>query len=193
MGHGFPIMGSTKQKLKSCSSTETEVISADNFMPEICSTRYFMEAQGYEVWDNILFQDNMSSILLKKNGKASSSRSTKHKNIWHFFITDRVNKGEVSVVWCPTGDMIADYATKPLQGALFRKFRDQIMGVVKLQDPGLPKPKPKIGKIDNCTQKPRKGKKTDMVPPQAGRHHRSVLGRPRKPTKDGLSKVTHRL
>jgi hypothetical protein len=22
----------------------------------------------------------------------------------------------VSVVWCPTGDMIGDYATKPLQG-----------------------------------------------------------------------------
>ena len=34
------------------------------------------------------------------------------------------------MVWCPTGDMIADYATKPLQGSLFKKFRDQIMGVI---------------------------------------------------------------
>jgi hypothetical protein len=31
--------------------------------------------------------------------------------------------------------MVADYMTKPLQGALFRKFRDQIMGVVPVQLP----------------------------------------------------------
>jgi hypothetical protein len=150
-----------------------------------------MEAQGYKVRDNILFQDNMSSDLLEKNGKDLSSQRTKHINIRCFFISNRVNKGEVSVVWCPTGNMIADYATKPLQGALFCKFRYQIMGVVKLQDPGLPKPKPKMGKIDNCTQTPRKGKQSDMVPPQAGQHHRSVLREPRKPTEDRLSKVMH--
>ena len=34
------------------------------------------------------------------------------------------------MIWFPTGDMIADYATKPLQGSLFKKFRDQIMGVI---------------------------------------------------------------
>ena len=31
--------------------------------------------------------------------------------------------------WCPTAEMIADFMTKPLQGATFRKFRDIIMGV----------------------------------------------------------------
>ena len=40
------------------------------------------------------------------------------------------------MVWCPTGDMIADYATKPLQGYLFKKFRDQIMGVISTIGPG---------------------------------------------------------
>jgi hypothetical protein len=78
-----------------------------------------MKAQGYNVKDNILFQDNKSSILLEKNGKALSSKRTKHINIWHFFITDRVSKEEVSLVWCPTGDMIGDYTTKPLQGGLY--------------------------------------------------------------------------
>jgi hypothetical protein len=33
------------------------------------------------------------------------------------------------VQWCPTNDMIADYMTKPLQGKLFRGFRDLIMGL----------------------------------------------------------------
>jgi hypothetical protein len=104
-------------------------VGANNIMPAICWTRYFMKAQGYGVKDNILFQENKSSILLENNGKASSSKRTKHINIGYLFITDRVSKEEVSVVWCPTGDMIGDYATKPLQEALLRKFRYQIMGV----------------------------------------------------------------
>ena len=32
--------------------------------------------------------------------------------------------------------MTGDYMTKPLQGSTFKKFRDQIMGVVPAQDPG---------------------------------------------------------
>ena len=62
---------------------------------------------------------------------------TKYINIWYFFITDRVKEGEVSVVWCPKGDIIGDYMTKPLQGAIFCKFRDQIVGVIPDEDLGL--------------------------------------------------------
>ena len=138
----MPIVSSTKQKLNSRSSTETELIGADDFMPAICWTRYFLLEQGYSVKANILYQDNKSSILLEKNGKASSSKRTKHINIRFFFITDRVSTGELSVLWCSTLDMIADFATKPLQGALFRKFRDQIMGVIPIADPGPGKVKP---------------------------------------------------
>jgi len=141
LGRGFPIVGSTKQKLNTRSSTETEVVGVDDYMPAVCWTRYFMDGQGYEINDNVVFQDNKSSMLLEKNGKASSSKRTKHINIRYFFITDRISQGEVTVQWCPTGDMIGDYATKPLQGAQFRKFRDQIMGVVPAQDPGPGKPK----------------------------------------------------
>jgi hypothetical protein len=47
-----------------------------------------MEAQGYQVQDNVLFQDSKSIILLEKNGKALSSKCMKHINIWYFFITD---------------------------------------------------------------------------------------------------------
>jgi hypothetical protein len=75
-----------------------------------------MKGQGYDVKDNVLFKDNKSSILLENNGKASSSKCTKHINIQYFFITERVSKEELSVVWCPMGDMIGYYATKPLQG-----------------------------------------------------------------------------
>jgi hypothetical protein len=112
------------------SSTETEVVGVDDFMPSILWTRYFLLAQGYNVTDNVLAQDNKSSMLLEKNGKASSSKRTKHVTIRYFFATDKIAKGELIVEWCPTLEMIGDYMTKPLQGHLFIKFRDLIMGVV---------------------------------------------------------------
>jgi hypothetical protein len=136
LGRGFPIVTSTKQKLNTRSSTKTELVGVDDCMPAICWTRYFLQAQGYQVHENIVFQDNRSAILLERNGKASSSKRTKHINIRYYFVTDRINKQELTAEWCPTGDMIANFMTKPTQGALFRKFRDQIMGVVPAQDPG---------------------------------------------------------
>ena len=86
--------------------------------------------------NNILYQDNKSSILLETNGKVSSGKRTNHINIRYFFITDCVKKGDFSVVWCPTGGMIVDYANKPLQGSLFKKFRYQIVEVILPIGPG---------------------------------------------------------
>jgi hypothetical protein len=140
MGTGFPITASTKQKLNTKSSTETEIVGVDDLMPGILWSRLFLEAQDYGVVENIVYQDNKSSILLEKNGKSSSGKRTKHINMRYFFITDRVAKGDVTLQWCPTGDMTADFFTKPLQGALFRKFRDLIMGVMAQPEPGPGKP-----------------------------------------------------
>jgi hypothetical protein len=67
LGQGFPIVTSTKQKINTRSSTESELVGVDDCMPAICWTRYFLEAQGYHVAENILFQDNQSAILLEKN------------------------------------------------------------------------------------------------------------------------------
>jgi hypothetical protein len=54
---------------------------------------------------------------------------------------NRIKNQELTVEWCATGDMIADFMTKPTQGALFKKFPDQIMGVIPAQSPGPGKPK----------------------------------------------------
>ena len=35
---------------------------------------------------------------------------------------------KIDVQYCPTDKMIADFFTKPLQGSLFRKFRDVVLG-----------------------------------------------------------------
>ncbi len=80
--------------------------------------------------ENLLLQDNKSLILLERNGKASSGKRTRHINIRYFFITDRVNMKEVSIEWCPTKDMVADFMTKPLKGSHFKRLREIIMGKV---------------------------------------------------------------
>ena len=96
-------------------------------LPQILWTRYFLEAQGYGTEESIIYQDNQSAILLAKNGRGSSSKRTRHINIRYFFVADRITSKEVKVEYCPTGEMIADCFTKPLQGSLFKKFRDFIM------------------------------------------------------------------
>jgi hypothetical protein len=190
LGRSFPIVSSTKQNLNTRSSTETEIGGAGDFMPAICWTRYFMKAQGYSVKDNILFQDNKSSIILEKNGKASSSKHTKHINIRDFFITYRVSKEEVSVVWCPTGDMIGDYATKPLQGALFQKCRDHIMGMTPARDPAPGKTDNSGGKTETNKSNPKKGKVIRLVQPgKEAAPHECVGSRAWDHAKAGLGLV----
>jgi hypothetical protein len=71
----------------------------------------------------------------------------------------------VSVIWYPTGDMIGDYVIKPLQGALFRKFRDQIMGVTPARDPGPGKTDSGVGKTETSNNTPNKSKVTSLVLP----------------------------
>jgi hypothetical protein len=123
------IYGTSKgQKLNVKSSTEAELVGTDDVMPQMLWTLYFLEAQGYKIEDNILYQDNKSSILLETNGRGSSGKRTRHIDVRYFFITNRVESGEIRIEHCPTGIMIADYFTKALQGALFWKLCDMIMG-----------------------------------------------------------------
>jgi hypothetical protein len=131
MGTGAVYSTSKKQKLNTKSSTEAELVGIDDVLPQALWTKYFMEAQGYGV-TTILNQDKQSTIKLLDNGKASSGKGTRHINIWYFFITDRIAQKDIAIQYCPTKEMVADYFTKPLQGALFYKFRDQIMGVVPM-------------------------------------------------------------
>ena len=88
----------------------------------------FPEAQGYYLEVNTLWQDNQSAIKMEKNGRNSCTGNSRHINIRYFIVKDRVDKGELSIDYCPTEAMLADLFTKPLQGQRFHMFRDVIMG-----------------------------------------------------------------
>jgi len=50
-------------------------------------------------------------------------------NIRYFFVADVQKRNEIKLQFCPTDEMIADFFTKPLSGAKFRRFRNIIMNV----------------------------------------------------------------
>jgi hypothetical protein len=77
MGRGLPIVSSTKQKLNTRSSTKSDLVGVDDMMPIVVWSQYFLMAQGYGVTQNLLLQDNQSSILLERNGRASSGKQTR--------------------------------------------------------------------------------------------------------------------
>jgi hypothetical protein len=101
LGRGAIIGMSKKQKLNTKSSTECEPVGVDDASPQMLWTRYFIEGQGYGIKALILNQDNLSAILLEKNGRASISKRTKHINVRYFFIRNRIASGEITVKHCP--------------------------------------------------------------------------------------------
>ncbi|MEL7196301.1 MAG: reverse transcriptase domain-containing protein [Bacteroidota bacterium] len=126
VGNGSVYSSSSKQKINTKSSTESELVGVSDALPQVIWTRYFLIAQGYAVRCTLL-QDNKSAILLETNGRGSSGKRTRHIDIRYFFIKDRIQARELSVVYCPTEDMVSDYFSKPLQGNQFRKLRAMIM------------------------------------------------------------------
>jgi hypothetical protein len=134
LGIGGFIPKSGKQKLNTKSSTEAELVGASDYLPNTVWTKMFLEAQGYKIEENYLEQDNESAIKLATNGRSSAGPRSRHIDIRYFWIKDRTKANGIKIRHCPTLQMLADFFTKPLQGALFRKFRDVILGYKHVDD-----------------------------------------------------------
>jgi hypothetical protein len=66
LGRGATLSSSTKQKINTKSSTESEIVGLYDKTGVILWTRNFLEAQGYTITDNFVYQDNMSTLSLAK-------------------------------------------------------------------------------------------------------------------------------
>ena len=121
-GQGCLIQKSIKHNLNMSSSSTCELVGVDDLLPKIILTPLFLADQGYGVKSNEVFQDNTSVILLEKNRKKSSREWIQALNVQYFMITYHVEKGNISISYCPMEKMLGDYHMKPLKG---RKFHDQ--------------------------------------------------------------------
>ena len=73
LGKGSAFSKATKQKINTTNSTESELVGTFECLVEVLSTNYFLQAQGYNWEDKVIFQDNKSALLLQKNVQTSSA------------------------------------------------------------------------------------------------------------------------
>ena len=71
-----------------------------------------------------MFFDNMSTIAMTKN-PVFHSRS-KHIEIRHHYIRELLDKKEIELQFCKTGEQLADIFTKPISTNRFIEFRRQL-------------------------------------------------------------------
>jgi hypothetical protein len=110
-GAGAVASSSNKQKCNTKSLSKTEIIALHDKLSDVIWIRYFVECQGYDINEFIIFQENMSTLSLEKNGRMLSSKLTKHIKAKYFLIKDYYNAGEIDLQYCPTGQMWADVLT----------------------------------------------------------------------------------
>ena len=79
--------------------------------------------------EDVLLQDNKSSILLQKNYPFSVRKGSKHIDVRFYFAKNKIDKKELKIVYCPTDEMTTDFNTKPLQVLKFVEFRDKLLGI----------------------------------------------------------------
>ena len=127
MGNGCIAAYSMKHKINTRSSTEAELIAVDDLMAEVLWSKQFLEAQGQTV-EVVIHQDNQSTMRLMTNGRQSVGKRSRHLNIRFFFVKDIYDRKLLSIVYCPTDDMLGDYFTKPVQGKKFIHLNDKVMG-----------------------------------------------------------------
>jgi hypothetical protein len=127
LGTGSIHASSKDQSINTKSSCECELVGLSDGLSQVIYTRNFLIGQGYNVPPATVMQDNTSTINLAQNGM-SNSEKTRHIDIRYFFVTDRIKSGDIIIQHMGTENMIADLLTKPLQGELFARLRDLLLG-----------------------------------------------------------------
>jgi hypothetical protein len=205
-GRGAIMSKSSKQKLNTKSTTESEFVGASDYLPSPIWGKKFLEAQGYTIKENIFHQDNEGAIRFETNGRRSCGPNSRHIDIRYFFIKDRLEIENFKVKYCPTKQMLADFFTKPLQGKLFRKLRAVVMGHAHVDslkdpdttsDPTLPAPQERVEhkevvRINGCASSARNadGKATGEAGPKTDGKATVVPTEPGSPEPTKLMPMT---
>ncbi len=102
---GTVISSLNKQKINIRSVCKNELVGVDDAYPTIVWSLYFVQEQDIDITNDRLYRDNKSTILLRNNGKMSSSRRMKPIKANNFFITDNINQGSIVVNYLPAKQM----------------------------------------------------------------------------------------
>jgi histone deacetylase 1/2 len=151
LGRGPIDVKSSKQKLNTKSSSEAELVACSDMTSRVMWAKNFMDAQNSQFYSSnlsplthsnpqnsrnsqplqitrpaIVYQDNQSAIALETKGAVASDR-TRHVSIRYFWMKDKVDSGDIEIVYKPTEEMIADILTKPIHGEQFKRLRNLLL------------------------------------------------------------------
>jgi hypothetical protein len=125
---GGPVSWKSKlQPTVALSSTEAEYMALTLAAQEAISLRaLFATLSGID--DPVrLFGDNKSSIALSSN--PTSHQATKHIDIKHHFVREKVTHGDILLDYIPTNLMVADALTKALPYPTFSRLCRAMSGI----------------------------------------------------------------
>ena len=121
LGLGTLHARSSKQNLNTKSSTEAEVVGMSEYTPYNIWLVMFLQAQGYTIASNLVYQDNQSAIRMERNGRNSCTGNSRHIHICYFFVKDHVDKKEMTIGYCPTECMLADFFYQTITGRIVQE------------------------------------------------------------------------
>ena len=96
LGRATIYVKSSKQKIVTRSSTESELVGISDALSQILWTREYLLSSGFQIGAAIVYQDNMSTIFLANKGRSTSERS-RHIKIRYFFVTHYINEHEIDL------------------------------------------------------------------------------------------------
>ena len=115
------------QSTVALSTAEAEFDAMCSATREAVYMRGLLQEMGKpQVSATLINEDNQPCIALIKNPVTSSR--TRHVALRFNFVREKLQAGLIDVVYCPTGDQLADILTKMLPRPQHCKLRSIIMG-----------------------------------------------------------------
>jgi hypothetical protein len=111
------------------STCEAEYMALSSAVQESSFLLQLIASVGFHpIRTALIHQDNKGTLDLAKNPRIKSR--TKHIDIKHHFLREKLASGQICLRFTPTADMQADILTKPLVVAEFLRQRDS-MGMLE--------------------------------------------------------------
>lgn len=93
-GKGASMSVLVRYKLNTTSSTETEIVAVGEKLLKCVWDQHFCIKEGGSTNEDVMYQDNKSTILLMNNRIYLSRKERKHIHVRYYFITDQMKKKE---------------------------------------------------------------------------------------------------
>ena len=125
---GGPIYTKTeRQKMVVKSAWEAELMAVSDHSSQVIWCKNFLKSLVGDEVKAIVYQDNTATIASMRKGRPTNAKA-RHVDLKHFWLKQEVDNSVIDLKYQPTGKMIADYFTKPLQGDQFRVGRERLLG-----------------------------------------------------------------